>query len=99
MSKDDKKTADPEQHGGVSYLHRPSRGKTIEARYEDETIWLTQKLMASLFEVTVPTINEHLKNIFTSGALGQDSAIRKFRIAAADGKKYSTKLYNLDAII
>ena len=71
----------------------------LDVRLQDETIWLTQKLMATLFEVTVPTINEHLKNIFASGELGQDSAIRKFRITAADGKKYSTKLYNLDAII
>jgi len=73
--------------------------KSIEARYEDETIWLTQKLMATLFEVTVPTINEHLKNIFASGELDQNSVIRKFRITAEDGKKYSTKLYNLDSII
>ncbi len=71
----------------------------IEVRYEDETIWLTQKLMAELFEVTTPTINEHLKNIFDSGELQQDSVIRKFRITAADGKNYNTQFYNLDAII
>jgi hypothetical protein len=47
----------------------------------------------------VPTINEHLKNIFASGELSQDSVIRKFRITAEDGKNYSTNLYNLDAII
>ncbi len=71
----------------------------IEVRYQDETIWLTQKLMAELFDVGIPTINEHLKNIFESGELGPDSVIRKFRITAADGKRYQTRLYNLDAII
>ena len=73
--------------------------QSIEARYEDETIWLSQKLMAQLFDVTVPTINEHLKNIFSTGELEQDSVIRKFRITAADGKNYNTGFYNLDAII
>ena len=71
----------------------------IEVRYEDETIWLTQKLMAALFDVTIPTVNEHLKNIFTSEELKQDSVIRKFRTTAADGKNYNTNFYNIDAII
>ncbi|MFC1512431.1 virulence RhuM family protein [bacterium] len=73
--------------------------KSIEARYEDETIWLTQKLMAELFDVTIPTINEHLKNIFSSKEVSEKSAIRKFLITAADGKNYHTNFYNLDAII
>jgi hypothetical protein len=73
--------------------------QSIEARYEDETIWLTQKLIAALFSVSTPTINEHLKNIFDSGELDPDSVIRKFRITAADSKSYTTKHYNLDAII
>ncbi len=73
--------------------------QSIEARYENETIWLTQKLIAALFSVSIPTINEHLKNIFDSGELNPDSVIRKFRITATDGKSYSTKHYNLDAII
>jgi len=71
----------------------------IEVRYEDETIWLTQKLMAALFDVTIPTVNEHLKNIFAGGELQQDSVIRKFRTTAADGKNYNTNFYNIDAII
>lgn len=78
---------------------RQSGEEGIEVRYEDETIWLTQKLMAELFEVTIPTINEHLKNIFESGELQSDSVIRKFRTTAADGKNYNTQFYNLDAII
>jgi len=74
-------------------------GDGFEVRYEEGSIWLTQKLIAQLFDVTVPTINEHLKNIFSSNELEEDSAIRKFRIAAADGKNYDTQHYNLDAII
>ncbi|QEN03302.1 cell filamentation protein Fic [Thiospirochaeta perfilievii] len=73
--------------------------KSIESRYEDNTIWLTQKLMAQLFNVDVRTINEHLKNIFKSEELNIDSVIRDFRITASDGKNYNTKHYNLDAII
>ena len=72
---------------------------TIEVRYEDGTIWLTQKLMAQLFGVDVRTISEHLRNIFRSHELNEDSVIRKFRITAVDGKAYSTQHYNLDAII
>ncbi len=72
--------------------------QSIEARYEDETIWLTQKLIAVLFSVSIPTINEHLKNIFDSDELDPYSVIRKFRITATDGKTYSTNHYNLDAI-
>lgn len=71
----------------------------IEVRYEDGSIWLTQKLMAELFDVDVRTVSEHLQNIFASGELQEDSVIRKFRITASDGKNYNTQFYNLDAII
>ena len=71
----------------------------IEVRYENGTIWLTQKLIAELFSVSVPTINEHLKNIFESKELQKNSVIRNFLITASDGKKYDTLYYNLDAII
>lgn len=74
-------------------------GASIEARYEDETIWLTQKLMAELFGVDVRTISEHLGNVFGSHELTRDAVIRKFRITAADGKNYTVQHYNLDAII
>ncbi len=73
--------------------------QSIEARYEDETVWLSQKLMAELFAVDVRTISEHLKNIFDANELEQNSVIRKFRITANDGKNYLTQFYNLDAII
>lgn len=72
---------------------------SIEARYEDETLWLTQKLMAELFAVALSSVNEHLKHIFADRELEQESVIRNFRITAADGKSYNTKFYNLDAII
>ncbi|AHG73548.1 Glutamate-1-semialdehyde 2,1-aminomutase [Mannheimia sp. USDA-ARS-USMARC-1261] len=73
--------------------------QNIEVRYEDNEIWLTQKRIAELFEVSVPTINEHLKHIFESEELNELSVIRKFRITASDGKNYNTKHYNLDAVI
>lgn len=78
---------------------RDQGGDGIEVRHEGESIWLTQKLMAALFDVTVPTINEHLKNVFASGELQPDSVIRKFRTTAADGKAYDINHYDLDAII
>ena len=72
---------------------------SIEVRVEDETVWLTQKLMAELFGVDVRTVSEHLQNIFKNNELEEDSVIRKFRTTAADGKQYNTQFYNLDAII
>lgn len=71
----------------------------VEAIYADESIWLSQKMMAMLYDVNVRTINEHLKNIFADSELEQDSVIRKFRITAADGKNYNTLHYKLPAII
>ena len=71
----------------------------IEVKVENETVWLSQSQMADLFQKTVPTINEHIKNVFLEGELAKNSVIRKFRITAADGKKYETNFYNLDVII
>ncbi len=72
---------------------------SFEMRYEDENIWLTQKMMAELYDVDVRTINYHIKKIFSDSELQEDSVIRNFRITAADGKSYSTKHYNLQMII
>ena len=72
---------------------------SIEMRYEDENIWLTQKMMATLYDVDVRTINYHVKKIFSDSELQEDSVIRKFRITAADGKSYSTNHYSLEMII
>jgi hypothetical protein len=73
--------------------------KGIEVRVEDETVWLTQKLIGVLFDVDVRTVSEHLQNIFNSGELTESAVIRKFRNTASDGKSYLTAFYNLDAII
>lgn len=76
--------------------------ESIEVRYEDETIWASQKMMAALFAVTIPTINEHLKNIYNGGELTRDATIRKFRIVQNEGNRKVTRNtdhYNLDAII
>jgi hypothetical protein len=67
--------------------------------YNDETLWLTQKAMSTLFDVGIPAISKHLKNIFEDGELSEDSVISKMETTAADGKKYMTKYYNLDAVI
>lgn len=72
---------------------------SMEMRYEDENIWLTQKMMAELYDVSVSAINQHLKTIFSDGELLEDSVIKKYLITAADGKNYNTKHYNLQAII
>jgi hypothetical protein len=71
----------------------------VEAVYADEDVWLSQKMMAGLYDVDVRTINYHLKKCFSDSELQEDSVIRDFRITAADGKSYSTKHYNLSAII
>ena len=76
--------------------------QSIEARYEDETVWLTQKLMAELFAVDVRTVSEHLKNIFESGELAREATLRKFRTVQTEGSREVTRnvdFYNLDAII
>jgi hypothetical protein len=71
----------------------------VEVVYADESIWLTQKMMATLYAVDVRTINYHLLKIFSDSELQEDSVIRNFRITAADGKNYNTKHYKLPAII
>jgi len=73
--------------------------ESIEVKVEDETVWLTQKLIAELFGKGRSTITEHLKNIFSEGELEEESVCRDFRHTGSDGKSYQTKFYNLDAII
>lgn len=76
--------------------------QSIEARYENETVWLSQKLMAELFAVDVRTVNEHLKNIYDSGELQREATIRKFRTVQTEGSRQVARnvdFYNLDAII
>ena len=72
-------------------------GDSIEARVENETIWLTQKLIAELFGKSVSTINEHIKNIYSDAELNEDTTLRKFRNSEFSTKP--TNFYNLDMII
>ena len=84
----------------LTYVASTGRNSdSFEMRYEDENIWLTQKMMATLYDVSVSAINQHLKRIFGDNELIEESVIKKYLITASDGKSYSTKHYNLQAII
>ena len=75
---------------------------SFEMRYEDENIWLTQKMMASLYDVGLPTINEHIKKIYADGELTELATIRKFRIVQKEGARQVNREmthYNLQLII
>lgn len=76
-----------------------SRQDGLEVRFQNETVWLTQKLMAELFQCSTDNISLHLKNIFKDGELEEKSVAEEFSVTASDGKEYRTKHYNLDAII
>lgn len=81
-------------------LYTTPNGKVkVEIFLRNETVWLTQEKIAQLFGVQRPAITKHLKNIFDSGELQEDSVSSILEHTANDGKKYSTKFYNLDAII
>ena len=88
---------------GEFLLYQTQDGHTrIECRFSGETIWLSQTLMAELFQVTVPTINEHLKHLYEEGEIEPEPTIRKFRIVRQEGKRQVTRQidhYNLDAIL
>ena len=81
-------------------IYKNSEGNIIvDAIYKDETLWLSQKGMSKVFEVGVPAISKHLKNIFDEKELDKSSVVSKMEITADDGKKYNTEVYSLDAII
>ena len=84
-------------------LYQTEDGRTrIQCRFENESIWLTQLLIAELFQVTVPTVNEHLKGIFADGELEAGATIRKFRIVRIEGKREIAREiehYSLPAIL
>lgn len=95
-----KKSPETNQQNSELLLYTTQDGKQrIEVRLEGETVWLSQKIMAELFQTTTANVNIHLKNIFEEGELRPDSVIKDSLITAADGKNYRTKLYNLEAII
>ena len=72
---------------------------SVEMRYEDENIWLTQKMMATLYDASVPAVNQHLKRIFADNELEEEAVIKQYLTTAADGKNYRVNHYNLQAII
>lgn len=85
----------------IKYLiyNTPKEAVSVNAVIKDETIWLTQKAMAELFDCSTDNVSLHLKNIFTEGELDKNSVTEKISATATDGKNYLTQFYNLDAII
>ncbi|CEG12928.1 conserved hypothetical protein [groundwater metagenome] len=81
-------------------IYQTEDGKTrVEVRFEQENVWLTQKLIAELFGTTKQNVSLHLQNIFKEKELNQDSAVKDFLTTASDGKKYITKMYSLEAVV
>ncbi|MCR4800467.1 MAG: virulence RhuM family protein, partial [Bacteroidales bacterium] len=85
--------------GGEVVLYNPDDTIRLEVRMNDETVWLSQAQMAELFATTRNNITLHISNIFKEGELEYDSVCKDSLLTASDGKKYKTKLYNLDVII
>ena len=85
--------------GNVIVYQAENESVSTNVLYKDETFWMTQKNMGRLFDVNVPAISKHLKNIFDSEELDASAVISKMETTAKDGKIYQTNFYNLDAII
>ena len=91
---------DKELQKGEIIIYTSEDGSiSLDTKLENDTIWLTQKQMAELFDKNIRTVNEHINNIFKEGELDKISVVRNFRITASDGKQYDTNFYNLDVII
>ena len=85
---------------GNVVIFRPKGEKAaLKVHLKEDTVWLSQKQMATLFEKDVRTVNEHIVNLFKEKELSKKSVIRKFRITASDGKFYETAFYSLDVVI
>lgn len=97
-SPSDKNQASMIRSSAAEYLTFVAAGgsseASVEMRYEDENIWLTQKMMATLYNVSVPAINQHLKRIFEDNELEERAVVKKYLITATDGKNYQVKHYN-----
>ena len=85
--------------GGIILYQTPDGQTSLEVKLENETVWLTQAQICTLFDKSKGTISEHISNVFKEGELAKDSVVREFRTTAADGKTYITKYYSLDVII
>ena len=96
-------SADPQKSSAAQFLtYVASTGavdEKFEIRYEDENIWMSQKMLAAVYGIEVNSINYHIKKIFADAELDEAAVIRKFRTTAADGKSYSVNHYNLQIII
>lgn len=96
--------ADPQKSSAAQYLtYMASTGgegnRSFEILYQDETIWLTQKMMALIYGIEVNSVNYHIKKLFKDAELEENAVIRKFRITGDDGKSYSVNHYNLQVIV
>jgi len=87
------------QSGEILFYNSGSEKEFVSVIFKEENFWLTQKAMGELFDCSSDNISLHLKNIFAEEELDKDSVTEKFSVTAADGKKYKTQCYNLDAII
>lgn len=96
--KDINKSSELQQFSNFVIFQTENGKVNIDVYFQDETLWLTQKLIAELFEKGRSTITEHLKKIFADNELDENSVCRDFRHTAEDGKTYTTKYYNLRAI-
>ena len=90
---------DPEKRGEFLLYTAADGAVRVDVFFQDESVWLTQKALAALFGVNVPAISKHLKNIFETLELEEDSVVSILETTASDGKKYKTQYYNLNAII
>lgn len=99
MNENDNKNMSVYSKGEILVYQTGDGRVKLDVRLEDETVWLTQQMMAELFQTTKQNIGQHLKNIFEEGELVQNSVVKKFFTTATDGKKYNTIFYNLDAVI
>lgn len=88
-----------QENNEIIFYTSPEGKKKVGVVFQNENFWLTQKGLAELFVVQVPAVNKHLKNIFESGELRENSVISILETTADDGKNYKTKYYNLDAVI
>jgi hypothetical protein len=84
----------------LTFIAATGGGSTsVEMRYEDENLWLTQKMMATLYDVSVPAISQNLKRVFDDNELVETAVVKQYLTTAADGKNYQVKHYSLQAII
>ena len=95
----DEATASQPPSSNILFYTTDDGAVSIEVTYKDESVWLTQKALAELFAVKVPAVSKHLKNIFTSGELDENSVVSILETTASDGKRYKTAYFHLDAII